>query len=309
MLAAKSSIVISLIGCLFVAQVIFLAPGLAKSNLVERPPQPLLPNVEIDSFNPATKQVAEQLEVWHLLQELHDKVNRPSEERKRTIRLKIHETIMESYFDAMSVQSEAMQELGELGALREKLTSRKDHAVQKNNATNFIASGALNTIGSILGFSESTPPFSGNLNQMLSGVVSTSMSTYAIKQNAGGKTAGQGRPNVISEIFGRPTDDRTVYPESVWRFIHGMSLHEPGKTRVQVLEDRWIAREHIEPHGSPREITKLNLVCGVLDKKRLMTIEDISDEMSMISDVSAVVTLLTHHLRDLLRVIDSDHLD
>jgi hypothetical protein len=178
-----------------------------------------------------------------------------------------------------------------------------------NNATNFIASGTLNTIGSVLGFSSTTPPFPGNLNQMLSGVVTTGMSTYALKQNNGGKTRGQGNPTIIAELFGRPTDDRTAYPESVWRFFQGKLPDNSSMTRAQALENAWISRHELERHGSHREILKIDLVCGVGEARNSMTIGDLTDEINMISDVSAVASLMVHHLRDLLRMIDSDVLE
>ena len=40
-----------------------------------------------------------------------------------------------------------------------------------------------------------------------------------------------------------------------------------------------------------------------------MTLDDLSDEISMIEDISAVSDLLVHHLRDLQRMIDSDILE
>jgi hypothetical protein len=279
---------------------------LARSNLVERPKRVLLQVVEIEELPASDRELAEQLEIWPLLVELYDKNKELSRERKTMLRQKIRETIFESYFDAASVQAEADRELGSLEALRETLLARRDRNVELNNATNFIASGTLSTIGAALGFSSTSPPFPGNVNQMLSGVVNAGMSTYALKQGNGGKTRGEGNPTVIAELFGRPTDDRTTYPESVWRFLHGKSPDHPEKTRAELLEDLWIMRHHLERHGSHREQVKLDLVSGIAEPRKYMTLNDLSDQISMISDISAIASLMTHHLRDLLRMIDSD---
>jgi hypothetical protein len=281
-------------------------PAFCQSNLVTRQRRQLLPIVGIGDLSPSNREVAEQLEIWTMLTELYNKRSALSSERKAFLRERIHETILESYFDAVSVQAEAQREQGSLEALRQTLQARRDRNIEVNNATNFIASGTLNTVGSALGFSSTTPPFPGNLNQMLSGVVSTGMSTYALKQGSGGKTRGQGNPTVLAELFGRPTDERTSYPESVWRFFHGKSLDYPDKTRVEMLEERWIMRHHLERHGSRRERLKLDLVSGVAEARKSMTIDDITDEINMLSDISAMASLMTHHLRDLLRMIDSD---
>ena len=77
-------------------------------------------------------------------------------------------------------------------------------------------------------------------------------------------------------------------------------------TRAQMLESNWILHNHLERHGSKREPLKLDLVCGVGSKGKVMTLDDLSDEITMISDVAAVSDLMVHHLRDLLRMIDSD---
>jgi hypothetical protein len=220
------------------------------------------------------------------------------------LRQKIQETILEAYFDAESVRTEAEREQFRLSLIRETLISRRDRSVEVNNASNFIMSGTLNTIGSILGFPVHANPVSGNLNQMLSGVVSTSMSMYALKQNSGGKTKNNGSPTVLAELFGRPTDYRTAYPESVWRFIHSNSLEFPTKTRVQLLEERWISRHYLEPHGTAGEIAKIDAVCGRPGYR--MSINDLSDQISMIAETEGAVELMNHHLRDLLRMIDSD---
>lgn len=274
-----------------------------KSNLVSRPKRELFTPMPLESLDESTRELAEQLEIMPLLQELY-KNKSNTEQRRLMLRQKIQETILESYLDSQSVKAEADREQIRLSLQRETLLARRDRNVELNNAGNFIMSGTLNTIGSILGFPKSANPVSGNLNQMLSGVVSTSMSMYALKQNAGGKTTGQGSPTLLAELFGRPTDFRTSYPESVWRFLHGKSPDTPSKTRLQILEESWIGRHLLEPHGSARETSKLDAVCGKPGLR--MSINDLSDQINMIGEVEAVTELMDHHLRDLLRMIDSD---
>jgi len=141
---------------------------------------------------------------------------------------------------------------------------------------------------------------------MLSGMVAAAMSTYALKQSSGGKTAGQDQPTVLAELVGRPCDERTTYPESVWRFLHGKSPENPNKTRVQLLEERWIERHYLEKYGSHRAVLKVDLVCGVKANKKCMTLDDLNDEINMIDDISGVASLLSHHLRDMMAMTDSD---
>jgi hypothetical protein len=294
------------VSVLCVATIISPASCFAASNLVDRPKRELLGNVKFDELSPDNWELAEQLEIWPMLTELYDKQKRPSRERIIMLRQKIRETIFECYFDAESVQAEALRELGTLEAQRESLIARRDRNIEINNATNFIASGTLNTIGSALGFSAKTPPFPGNLNQMLSGVVAASMSIYSLRQANGGKVQGEGKPTLMAELFGRPCDERTSYPESVWRFMHGKSPEVIGKTRAEFLEERWIVRHHLEKHGSRREALKLDLVCGVANSKKCMTLDDLNDQISMIGDIETMAGLMSHHLRDLLGVVDSD---
>ena len=259
--------------------------------------------MRIESLEPSNRELAEQLEIYPMLQELYENKN-TSEQRRILLRQKIEETILESYFDAESVKAEADREQFKLSLVRESLSSRRDRNVEINNAGNFILSGTLNTVGAALGFPKSANPFSGNLNQLLGGVVSTGMSMYALKQNVGGKVTGKGSPTVLAELFGRPTDFRTSYPESVWRFLHGKSLDVPEKTRAQLLEEGWISRHYLEPHGSSFETAKLDAVCGRPGIR--MSINDLSDQINMISELEGVVERMDHHLRDLLRMIDSD---
>lgn len=279
------------------------------SNLVERPKRPLFVALKVEQLAEPTRELAEALDILPLLREVNDPGGSVSPERKAEIRQKILETVLESYFDVASIQGEAEKEKGDLEALRQNLIDKRDRSIEINNAVNFIASGTLNTVGSVLGFAKNALPFPGNFNQMLSGVVSAGMSTYSLKQAAGGKTKAPGSPTVVAELFGRPVDRRTRYPESVWRFLHSYSYDHPDRTRVAQLEDYWIKRKWLEPHGSKNEQTKLDLVCGVESARKAMTIDDLTDQINIISDIAAVSSLMAHHLRDLLLMIDSDVLN
>ena len=279
------------------------------SNLVERPKRPLFVALKVEQLAEPTRELAEALDILPLLREVNDPGGSVSPERKAEIRQKILETVLESYFDVASIQGEAEKEKGDLEALRQNLIDKRDRSIEINNAVNFIASGTLNTVGSVLGFAKNALPFPGNFNQMLSGVVSAGMSTYSLKQAAGGKTKAPGSPTVVAELFGRPVDRRTRYPESVWRFLHSYSYDHPDRTRVAQLEDYWIKRKWLEPHGSKNEQAKLDLVCGVESARKAMTIDDLTDQINIISDIAAVSSLMAHHLRDLLLMIDSDVLN
>ncbi|MBX9670852.1 MAG: hypothetical protein K2X93_24840 [Candidatus Obscuribacterales bacterium] len=280
-------------------------PVSAQSRLVERPKKELFVAMRLSDLSDETRLLAEQLEIMSALTELYENNMPLAPQRKKFLRTKVLETILECYFDAASVQAEADREQGVLEAQQDRMTARRDRSVEYNNATNFIASGTLNTIGSVLGFSNDAPALPGNLNQMLSGVVSASMSTYSLKQQGGGRSRAQGHPTVLAELFGRPTDKDTSYPESVWRFFHAKPQGQP-QSRVQTLEKQWIERGHLEPRGSKREIQKLDIVCGVANNRKVISIDDLQDAISMIADVSTVAELMTFHLRDLLRMIDSD---
>lgn len=276
------------------------------SNLVDRPKRELFRALQVDELSPPTRELAESLEVLPLLRELHDSKDQLSMARKNEIREQIIETVLESYFDVAAIQGEAEKERGSIEALRQILMDKRDKGIEVNNAINFMASGTLNTIGSVLGFSTTAPPFPGNFNQMMSGVVSTGMSMYSLKQGAGGKAKAEGSSTVIAELFGRPVNKRTMWPESVWRFLHSRSLDHPDRTRVEVLEDYWISRGWLEAHGSKREQRKIDMVCGVEEARRAVSIDDLSDQINIINDLSATTSLMAHHLRDILRMVDSD---
>ncbi|MBX3072752.1 hypothetical protein KF707_02535 [Candidatus Obscuribacterales bacterium] len=291
--------------CLLALLTLTVQPLRAQSRLAERPHRELFHVVKVHTLSAQTRDLAEKLEILPLLQELYKKPV-ASTERRAMLRSKILETVLEAYFDAASVQAEADREQGLLIAIQDMLEQRRDRAIEYNNAINFIASGTLNTIGSILGFTDSISPFPGNFNQMMSGVVSTGMSTYSLKQQSGSKAIREGSPTVLAELFGRPTNSETSFPESVWRFMHS-SLHDSsGLTRAQAMERNWIQRGHLEPHNSKREKLKLDIVCGVAVNAKVMTLDDLADQISMIDDVSTVAELMTHHLRDILFSIDSD---
>lgn len=283
-------------------------PEHGPSNLVQRPKRQLFPALRLDQLSPQTRELASQLEIMPMVEELSLHKSELSKVRKSEIRREMLDTILESYFDAASVHAEAERERGLLEALRRKLIEKRDNAVEVNNAINFMSSGTLNTIGSVLGFPKNAIPFPGNFFQMLSGVVSTGMSMYALKQNNGARVVGPGVPTVVAELFGRKFDERTEYPESVWRFFHSSAADSPDKTRAQLLEDNWISRGWLKRHGQKGEKLKIDIVCGAATNGKVISIDDLTDEINIVSDISAMSSLMAHHLRDLLRMIDSDEL-
>lgn len=277
-----------------------------KSNLVRRQKRQLLVVTKINDVSWSTQALAESLEVWNMLLELYKKDPAPTTDRKVWLRREIRETLLQSYFDAAAVEAEAEREYVELDAIRQELILDTEKRLGRNNAANFIISGSLNTIGGSMSFTDAIPSFPSNFLQMMSGVVSTGMSAYALKQASGSRIYGLDEPTVLAELFGRPTDERSSYPESVWRFFHSPSVEDTHLTRAQRLEQLWIKRHHIEPHGAKDEQLKIDLICGIKKDKKLMTVDDLSDNIAMISDVSETAARMTHHLRDLLHLIDTD---
>ena len=277
-----------------------------RSNLVSRPQRTLFVPLKLSELEPHTIEVAKQLEIWPYIQEVDSSLSTMSEERKTFIRHKIMDTVFEAFFDAASLEAEAEREKALLEALRRRLSERRDKGIDTNNAINFMTSGTLNTIGSVLGFTNNISPFPGNFAQMMSGVVSTGMSMYALKQDAGPRSTNPGRSTVVAALFGRPVDEHTDYPESVWRFFHGPSTEKPGMSRVEVLEANWIERDWLEKPGSKRDKMKIDFVCGVPIKEKIITLDDITDQINIIADISSSASLMGHHLRDLMRVVDTD---
>ena len=282
---------------------------LAQSDLADRPKRPLLVAVTMENLSQDNRQLADDLELSPMLSELYDTQHLPNAERMKELRVKIRETIIECYLDASSVQAEARREQNNRYAILAALQSKVNRAINYNNAVNFITSGTLNMVGSSINFSPSVSPVPGSLTGLLSGAVSTVLSTYTLKQNSGGKISGQDQSNVLAELFGRPCNSKTAYPESVWRFLHERSPRAPTMTRAQLLEKEWIEKGYLQKHGSRRAQLKIDFVCGLPIEKKCMTIGDLNDEINMIGDIEALTGLMDHRLRDILAMIDTDVLE
>ena len=292
------------------ATVVRAEPSFAQSDLATRPKRPLLAVVSMDKLSLATRELANDIEISPLLAELYDSERVLTPERVRDLRVKVRETITECYFDASSVQAEARREQVNLQAKLDAAQAKVNRAVNYNNAFNFLTAGSLNIVGASINFSPTVSPFPVTLMGLLSGAVSTTMSMYALKQVRGGKMHGQNQPNVLSELFGRPNDSKTTYPESVWRFLHEKSPRAATPmTRAQLLEQEWIDKGYLLKHGSRHAQAKLDFVCGVETEKKIATMSDLSDEINMLGDIEALAGLMHHHLRDLLALVDTDVLD
>jgi hypothetical protein len=277
-----------------------------KTDLAERPRRPLLVVVTKETMN---SELAEDLEITDMIRELYDMEHVPSPQRMRDLRVKIRETIIECYMDASSVEAEARREQNNLQAVVALAQAKIDRAVNYNNAINFLTTGTLSVISNSLELAPTTPLVVGNTPALVAGAVSTALSAYAMKQNAGPKIAGQNQSNMLAELFGRPIVAKTTYPESVWRFFHENSPRKPGYKRSQVLEKEWIDNGYLEKTGSRKAKQKLDFVCGMPTSKKCMTLGDLTNEIDMLGDVEALAGLMHHHLRDLLSLIDTDVLE
>ncbi len=277
-----------------------------KTDLADRPRRPLLAAVTMETMN---RELANDLEITAMLNELYDKEHVPTPERMRDLRVKIRETITECYMDATSVEAEARREQNNLQAVVALAQAKIDRGVNYNNAINFLTTGSLSVVANSLELSPSTSLVAGNTPSLVAGAVSTVLSMYAMKQNAGPKIAGQNQSNQLAELFGRPVIAKTTYPESVWRFFHENSPRMPGYKRAQVLEKEWIEKGYLEKTGSRKAKQKIDFVCGMATKKKCMTLGDLTDEINMLGDVEALAGLMHHHLRDLLSLVDTDVLE
>lgn len=278
-----------------------LSPS-TPTSLVNRPRRPLFGHRTVAKMNPYIREFAEQMGIMPMLQELADKQNPPGAFKAMALQNYIDDVILQTYFDAAAFMGEAEREQTRLESFRSRLVAARDKKVEINNAANFISSGTLNTVGSAISMPSRVDNVTSNINQLISGVVSTGLSSYALKQNHGGKTVGWSKPTVLAELFGRPTDMMTAYPESVWRFFHCSMPECSGMTRVQWLEQFWLDRKHIEPAGSRRLQRKLDIVSGVPSTLKDVTISDISDQIDMIADVEIVTSQMIQQLRNLLTI-------
>jgi len=217
-----------------------------------------------------------------------------------SLRQDITEAVIACSLEVDGVTAEIDGELSQVGAIRDQLESRRDHALTLNTIANVVASGFGGIVGTALQFNNNTANLGNGIGVIGAGV-STVLSLIGLRQQRGGKGSLGVAPNLLAKLFDKKPEFHSDYPTEVWTYLNAVAPSDTRKeTRRALLMKRWTDLGHIDSSGTPKALRKIELLTSSISQQNQLTIDLLNDRAAMLADVRAVVSLMKRDLSKLV---------
>jgi hypothetical protein len=217
------------------------------------------------------------------------------------VRQKLLETELTTTLDVDGVLAEISAERSDLTDLRAALQGRRDRTVGYLNVASLITGSGVGIAVNAMQLKDSTA-IAGDYVGIGSGIASTALSLIAIKKMNGPKQSVGNVPNMLAPLFDQQTVLNTYYPPEVMRFLESVPpAEDPGRgTRLDQMKAAWVAQGRIGTTGSGKDRAKLAALTSSESKQLKVSIDDLTDRIAMLNDVSGRVSLMKRDLATLM---------
>lgn len=231
----------------------------------------------------------------------------PATVEELAMRQDILESVATSSLEVDGVSAELANEHAHLSELRTALSSRRDKSLGLLNIANIITGSGLGIVTNALQFSNSTAKIGDNIG-IVSGLGSTALSVIGIRRQRGPLHSVGRVPNMLAPLFGRQAELNGYYPPAVLEYLRSTPVAEGIQhgSRLDQLMGEWRQTGRIGSAGSPKTDQQIARLTSSLDTKTKLSIDDLSDRIAMLSDVSGRVGLMKRDLAELMRSIQRE---
>jgi len=220
-----------------------------------------------------------------------------------SMRQDILETVVATSFEVDGVLAELNNERANLSELSTVLQARRDRAVNLTNIAGLITGTGLGVAVNAMQFSSSTANV-GNSLGVGSGIGSTVLSIIGIRQQRGPQRSVGRIPNMLAPLFARQPALNSYYPQEVLEYLRsvppGEGIDSGSRLDQLMAEGRQVGPLGPGPPGSAEADLKITRLTSSLDDKPKLSIDDLSDRMAMLADVSGRVALMKRDLAVLM---------
>lgn len=234
-----------------------------------------------------------------------DKIPIELREDFRDLRVDIAEAIQQVRLEVDFVQSELAVEIAGNNEMLRAYSDDRDRHVNSTNNWSFRTNGALWAIAEGLSIPTYKSPRysipSGTVG-IIAGIVPSVFSLVAVRESSGTKHDRAPRQNMLAPIFDYPTTPRLDYPDSVLAYLRAVRLNDPaGKSRLDHLIHRWLVDKNVHTFCDPKCRAQLNLITG--SEQEDLTIDLVSDRLTMLQQLSALINQINRPLLELMMVV------
>jgi hypothetical protein len=230
----------------------------------------------------------------------------PATLEELSMRQDILERVVAASFDVDGVLAELESERARLSELSTALQSRRDHTVNLLNVANLVTGTGIGIGVNALQFSSSTANI-GNSLGVGSGIGSTVLSIIGIKRQRGPLAVPGKVPNMLAPLFGRAPKLNSYYPQPVIAYLHAAPVADASSgSRLDQLMAEWKQAGRVGEPTSPKTEKKITALTASSEDKAKLSIDDLSDRIAMLEDVSGRVGLMKRDLADLMMSLHSE---
>jgi hypothetical protein len=280
-------------------------------------------DITADEVSTEAQSLAEQLDLitrLKHLEELRQKLKsysaeKPSQDLRdeyrdlkdeyRDLKEELLEVIEQTRLEIDYVRAEICAETALQNELIRSYTQERDERVLRTNLWSFRANGPLWAVCEALSIPTYAHPRlsipSGTIG-ILAGIVPTALSIAAVRQGKSAHFERQPRVNMLAKIFDYPIEPRVDYPSSVWNYLHAKPAGLPAdKNRIDTLIDEWIQDSNIRILTDLNNRKQLDVLTGIT--KQNLTVELLSDRVSMLNELEALIARMNRPLLELMLAV------
>jgi hypothetical protein len=207
--------------------------------------------------------------------------------------------VVVSLLDADIAIATINNEISELNQQQARLRSRSDSRIKKLTIAGILlAAGGLT--GELIEFDASRETF-GAIIESAAAAAGVVVGVLALRQEGHGRTRQDVHFNMLAQVLDRPAMATSTYPDVVWKYLNSGLPGSGGATPRQQLLTVWSQNKLLGKKG-PDEATidSLTSTHAAATTHTRLSIDDIEDRVSMLTDTAARIALLKQGLRDLV---------
>ncbi len=220
------------------------------------------------------------------------------------LRQDILETVTLASLEVDGVLAELESERARLSELSAALQARRDRAVNLTNVAGLVTGTGLGIAVNAMQFSSTTANLGNGLG-VGSGIAATVLSIIGIRQQHGPQRSVGRIPNMLAPLLARPAELNSDYPEAVLAYLRSIPPGEPADagSRLDQLMAEWKQDGRVGPSGNAKNDQKIARLTSSLHEKTRLSIDDLSDRVAMLSDVTGRVGLMKRDLAELMHSV------
>ena len=190
-------------------------------------------------------------------------------------------------------------EIADTRELESYLIGRRDSKADLLNLASLGIGGTVGTANSALGFTNHDT--ASAVTSVIAGATTLGLSIWELKIRKGQTRQLQTQSNMLSEIFGRPSDMNDLYPPVIIKFMRAIPPDDPdGLSRQDRLIRSWVKVGRISAPDSQKGQEKIIHLTSRPGDGTKQSIEDLDDRQAMLYDLRVRLSHIQQDLATLL---------